>query len=61
MEKNYRASPERVKLARVKCGMTQKKFAESLYVGLRTMQGYEQGKRKPNGLFSRIIYLILKH
>lgn len=35
--------------ARMKVGMTQARFAETLGVSLRTLQDWEQGRREPSG------------
>ena len=35
--------------ARMRSGLSQQKFAEVLGVSARTLQGWEQGRRKPTG------------
>lgn len=42
-------APNEVAEARGKTGMTQREFAEVLHISPRTLQEWEQGRRKPSG------------
>lgn len=44
-----RVEPNEVAEARGKTGLTQQEFAEVLHISPRTLQEWEQGRRKPSG------------
>ena len=45
--------------ARMRTGLSQQKFADVLGVSTRTLQGWEQGRRKPSGA-ARSLLVIAK-
>ncbi|WP_298438906.1 helix-turn-helix domain-containing protein [Geobacter sp.] len=46
--------------ARMRIGMTQSEFAKMLGVSLRTLQEWEQGRRKPSGAAKSLITIAIK-
>lgn len=51
---------ERIKALREETGMTRKDFAEHLEIPLRTMEDWEQGRRRPPEYIPRLISYQLK-
>lgn len=45
---------------RARTGLTQKEFARSIGVALGTLQGWEQGRRRPEGAARVLLALISK-
>ncbi len=50
-----------VAIARMKTGMSQPKFAELLGVSTRTLQEWEQERRKPSGAAKTLIKIAALH
>ena len=50
-----------VVVARMKTGLSQPKFAELLGVSTRTLQEWEQERRKPSGAAKTLIKIAIKH
>ena len=46
--------------ARQKIGLSQSEFAKMLGVSLRTLQEWEQGRRKPSGAAKSLITIAIK-
>ena len=46
--------------ARLKLGLSQSEFATMLGVSLRTLQEWEQGRRKPSGAAKSLITIAIK-
>ncbi len=46
--------------ARLKLGFSQSEFAKMLGVSLRTLQEWEQGRRKPSGAAKSLITIAIK-
>ncbi len=46
--------------ARLKLGLSQSEFAKMLGVSLRTLQEWEQGRRKPSGAAKSLITIAIK-
>ena len=46
--------------ARLKIGLSQSEFARMLGVSLRTLQEWEQGRRKPSGAAKSLITIAIK-
>jgi putative transcriptional regulator len=46
--------------ARLKLGLSQSEFAKILGVSLRTLQEWEQGRRKPSGAAKSLITIAIK-
>lgn len=47
--------------ARIKVGMSQSAFAELLGVSLRTLQDWEQGRRRPGGAAQTLLRVASQH
>jgi putative transcriptional regulator len=56
-----RVQPNEVAEARGKTGLTQREFAEVLHISPRTLQEWEQGRRKPSGPAKALIEIALRH
>ncbi|MBE0506613.1 MAG: helix-turn-helix domain-containing protein [Marinospirillum sp.] len=56
-----RVEPNEVAEARGKTGLTQKEFAEVLHISPRTLQEWEQGRRKPSGAAKALIEIAFRH
>lgn len=53
--------PNEVAEARGKTGLTQREFAKVLHVSPRTLQEWEQGRRKPSGPAKALIEIAFRH
>ncbi len=47
--------------ARTQSGLSQSEFAQALHISARTLQEWEQGRRKPSGSARALINIALKH
>ena len=47
--------------ARNKTGLTQSQFAQVLQISPRTLQEWEQGRRKPSGAAKALIQIAFRH
>ena len=56
-----RVEPNEVAEARGKTGLTQIEFAEVLHISPRTLQEWEQGRRKPSGPAKVLIEIAFRH
>ncbi|KAF0807845.1 XRE family transcriptional regulator [Alcanivorax sp. S71-1-4] len=56
-----RVEPNEVAEARGKTGLTQREFAEVLHISPRTLQEWEQGRRKPSGPAKALIDIAFRH
>lgn len=54
-------APNEVAEARGKTGLTQMEFAEALNISPRTLQEWEQGRRKPSGPAKALIEIAFRH
>ncbi|MCP4700586.1 MAG: helix-turn-helix domain-containing protein [Gammaproteobacteria bacterium] len=55
------AAPNQVSEARIKTGLTQAQFAQALHISKRTLQEWEQGRRKPSGAVMTLIQIVFRH
>jgi len=53
--------PNEVAAARSKTGLTQTQFAQALHISKRTLQEWEQGRRKPSGAAVALIQIAFRH
>ncbi|MGM8932824.1 helix-turn-helix domain-containing protein [Salinicola halophyticus] len=53
--------PNEVAEARSKTGLSQRQFAEILHISPRTLQEWEQGRRKPSGAAKALIQIAFHH
>lgn len=56
-----KAVSNEVALARLNTGLTQKQFALALGISARTLQEWEQGRRKPSGAAKALINIAMRH
>ena len=54
-------APNEVASARLKTGLSQIQFAEALQISARTLQEWEQGRRKPSGAAKALIQIAFRH
>lgn len=54
-------TPNDVAAARLKTGLSQSQFAQVLHISARTLQEWEQGRRKPSGAAQTLIQIAVKH
>lgn len=54
-------APNSVATARLNTGLTQAKFAQALQISARTLQEWEQGRRKPSGAAKALIEIAIRH
>lgn len=54
-------APNEVAAARLKTGLSQSQFAEALHISARTLQEWEQGRRKPSGAAQALVQIAFKH
>jgi putative transcriptional regulator len=50
-----------VKLLRSKLGLSQSKFSALLGVSVKTLQNWEQGRRKPQGPAKALLAIVKSH
>ncbi len=62
-EKGKRVSVSLPAAARVRkaLGLSQREFAEILGVSIRTLQDWEQGRRRPSGAAATLLRIVEKH
>jgi putative transcriptional regulator len=53
--------PNEVASARLKTGLSQTQFASALQISPRTLQEWEQGRRKPSGAAKALIQIAFRH
>lgn len=54
-------TPNEVAAARLKTGLSQSQFAQVLHISARTLQEWEQGRRKPSGAAQALIRIAIRH
>lgn len=54
-------APNEVAEARLRTGLTQAQFARALQISPRTLQEWEQGRRKPSGAALALIQIASRH
>ncbi|MDR9469274.1 helix-turn-helix domain-containing protein [Marinospirillum sp.] len=54
-------TPNEVAAARLKTGLSQLQFAQALHISPRTLQEWEQGRRKPSGAAQALIQIAFRH
>ena len=57
----HRIPLSQVTQARAKSGLSQSQFARVLGVSARTLQDWEQGRRKPSGAAKALLTIAAKH
>ena len=56
-----RPAPNEVAAARLKTGLSQAQFAKALHISARTLQEWEQGRRRPSGAAQALIKIAFRH
>ena len=56
-----RVEPNEVVEARSRAGLTQGEFAKALNISPRTLQEWEQGRRKPSGPAKAVVEIAFRH
>lgn len=54
-------APNEVAAARLRTGLSQAQFAQVLHISARTLQEWEQGRRRPSGAAQALIHIAFKH
>jgi putative transcriptional regulator len=54
----HRFGPDDVRMVRVNLKMTQAEFARTFHVGLKTLQKWERGERRPTGPAAALLQVI---
>lgn len=54
-------APNEVAAARVRTGLSQAQFAKALQISPRTLQEWEQGRRRPSGAAKALIQIAFRH
>ena len=57
----YTVEPNSIVTTRIKCGLSQTQFAKALHISSRTLQQWEQGRRKPSGAAETLLKIIEKY
>lgn len=47
--------------ARLNCGLSQRQFAAALRISPRTLQQWEQGRRRPSGAAETLLKIVARH
>ncbi|OGI48134.1 MAG: hypothetical protein A2151_01875 [Candidatus Muproteobacteria bacterium RBG_16_65_34] len=59
--RRYTLSVPGVRQVRLRAGMTQEAFASFLGISLRTLQNWEQGRRRPAGPALTLLRIVCSH
>ncbi len=59
--RSNQVAPNEVATARMRTELSQAQFARALNISPRTLQEWEQGRRKPSGAARALIEIALKH
>lgn len=59
--RKYEITPPDIKMVREKLHVSQKEFAMLIGVSMRTLQNWEQGRRKPVGPANALLKIALKN
>ncbi len=57
----YTVEPNNIVTTRMKCGLSQTQFAKALHISFRTLQQWEQGRRKPSGAAETLLKIVAKY
>mgnify|MGYP001238640159 CR=1 FL=1 len=58
---SYELEANQIVSTRMKCGLSQSQFADALRISPRTLQQWEQGRRKPSGAAETLLRIVDKH
>jgi putative transcriptional regulator len=57
----YETEPNEIAATRLRSGLTQAQFAAALRISPRTLQQWEQGRRKPSGAAETLLKIVARH
>jgi putative transcriptional regulator len=57
----YRVEANEIVAARLQTGLSQAQFAAALNISSRTLQQWEQGRRRPSGAAETLLRIIARH
>ncbi len=57
----YKVAANDIVAARLKTGLSQAQFAAALSISTRTLQQWEQGRRRPSGAAETLLRIIARH
>lgn len=57
----YQVEANDVVKARLKSGLSQAQFAAALHISPRTLQQWEQGRRRPSGAAETLLKIVFRH
>ena len=57
----YKVDANDIVTARLKSGLTQAQFAAALRISTRTLQQWEQGRRRPSGAAETLLKIVARH
>ena len=57
----YVVQPNDIVTTRIKCGLSQTQFAAALHISPRTLQQWEQGRRRPSGAAETLLKIVSQH
>ncbi len=57
----YVPAPGELKVLRKKLDLSQSQFADLVETSVRTIQGWEQGQRRPDGSTALLLWLVKSH
>ncbi len=57
----YQVEANDVVAARLRTGLSQQEFAAALQISPRTLQHWEQGKRRPSGAAATLLRIVARH
>ncbi len=58
---SYKLEANQIVSTRMKCGLSQSQFANALKISPRTLQQWEQGRRKPSGAAETLLRIVDRH
>ncbi|WP_020508017.1 helix-turn-helix domain-containing protein [Lamprocystis purpurea] len=57
----YEVEPNEIAATRLRCGLSQAQFAAALRISPRTLQQWEQGRRRPSGAAETLLKIVARH
>lgn len=57
----FETEPNEIAATRLRSGLTQAQFAQALRISPRTLQQWEQGRRKPSGAAETLLKIVARH
>ncbi len=57
----YQVEQNEIVSTRLRCGLSQSQFAAALHISTRTLQQWEQGRRKPSGAAETLLKIVSRH